>query len=210
MRAVPARRTTVPPGRDLNALWSMRVDATLRRVGRYLLRRGRSADSTLIVPVPSVEQVLAEVLGRPLQAPTGIPAHITALFPFAAADAIDTALEAAIGEVVAGFAPFDFRLVDVGTFPTVLYLAPEPAQPFRDLTNALWSRWPQFPPYGGAYDDVIPHLTVATGRQSPDVIGRLQRLLPLEARAAEVWLLTQEPQSRWALRRRFPLGTART
>jgi len=188
----------------------MRVDATLRRVGRYLLRRGRSADSTLIVPVPSVEQVLAEVLGRPQQAPTGIPAHITALFPFAAADAIDTALEAAIGEVVAGFAPFDFRLVDVGTFPTVLYLAPEPAQPFRDLTNALWSRWPQFPPYGGAYDDVIPHLTVATGRQSPDVIERLQRLLPLEARAAEVWLLTQEPQSRWALRRRFPLGTART
>jgi len=207
MRAVPSRRTTVPPDRHLKRPV---LDATLRRVGRYLLRRGRSADSTLIVPVPSVERVLAEVLGRPQQAPTGIPAHITALFPFAPADAIDTALEAAVGEVVAGFPPFDFRLVDVGTFPTVLYLAPEPAEPFRELTNALWSRWPQFPPYGGAYDDVIPHLTVATGRRPPDVIERLQRLLPLEARAAELWLLTQQPQSRWALRRKFPLGMART
>jgi 2'-5' RNA ligase len=188
----------------------MRVDATLRRAGRYLLRRGRSADSTLIVPVPSVERVLAEFFGRPPQrATTGIPAHITVLFPFAPADAIDTALEAAVGEVVAGFAPFHFRLADVGTFPRVLYLAPEPAQPFRELTDALWSRWPQFPPYGGAYDDVIPHLTVATGRQPPDVIERLQRLLPLEARAAEVWLLTQKSDSRWALHRTFPLGTAR-
>jgi 2'-5' RNA ligase len=187
----------------------MRVDATLRRVGRYLLRRGRSADSTLIVPVPSVERVLAEFLGRaPQRATSGIPAHITALFPFAPADAIDTALEAAVGEVVAGLEPFDFRLTDVGTFPSVLYLAPEPAQPFRELTHALWSRWPQFPPYGGAYDAVIPHLTVATGRQPPDVIQRLQRLLPLEARAAEVWLLTQESESRWALHRRFALGTA--
>jgi 2'-5' RNA ligase len=187
----------------------MRVEATLRRVGRYLLRRGRPGDSTLIVPVQSVERVLAEFLGRPAQhATTGIPAHITALFPFAPADAVDTALEAAVGEVVAGFAPFQFRLVDVGTFPKVLYLAPEPAEPFRELTHALWSRWPQFPPYGGVYDDVIPHLTVATGRQPPDFIERLQHLLPLEARATEVWLLTQEPTSRWALHRRFPLGTA--
>ena len=189
----------------------MRVEATVRRVGRYLLRRRRSADSTLIVPVPSVERVLAEVLGQPpQQATSGIPAHITVLFPFAPADALEPALEAAVGEVVAGFAPFRFRLVDVGTFPSVLYLAPEPAEPFRELTHALWSRWPQFPPYGGAYDEVVPHLTVATGRQPPDVIERLQRLLPLEAHAAEVWLLTQEPDSRWALRRRYPLGTART
>lgn len=187
----------------------MRVEATLRRVGRYLLRRRRTADSTLIVPVPSVEQVLAEFLGRPPQrATTGIPAHITVLFPFVPADAIDTALEAAVGEVVAGFTPFHFRLGEVGTFPGVLYLAPEPSRPFRDLTHALWSRWPQFPPYAGAYDDVIPHLTVATGRQPPDAIERLQALLPVDAHAAEVWLLTQEPGSRWALRRRFPLGTA--
>jgi 2'-5' RNA ligase len=185
----------------------MRVEATLRRVGRYLLRRGRSADSTLIVPVQSVERVLAEFLGRPPQhATTGIPAHITALFPFAPADAIDTALEAVVGEVVAGFPPFQFRLVDVGTFPKVLYLAPQPAEPFRELTHALWSRWPQFPPYGGAYGEVVPHLTVATGHRRPDAVERLRRLLPLEARADEVWLLTQQADSRWALRRRFPFG----
>ena len=135
-----------------------------------------------------------------------MPPHITALFPFAPVDAVDPALEAAVGEVAAGFAPFDFRLADIGSFPTVLYLAPEPAEPFHELTHALWSRWPQFPPYGGAYDEVIPHLTVATGQRAPDVSKRLRRLLPLEARATELWLLTQAPESRWALRRRFPLG----
>jgi 2'-5' RNA ligase len=185
----------------------MRVDARLRRLGRSLLRRGRSADSTLIVPVPSVERVLADFLGRPPQRETtGLPAHITALFPFAPAHAVDAGLEAAVGEVVAGFGAFDFRLADVGTFPSVLYLAPQPAEPFRELTEALWSRWPQFPPYGGAYGEVVPHLTVATGHRRPDAVERLRRLLPLEARADEVWLLTQQADSRWALRRRFPFG----
>jgi 2'-5' RNA ligase len=185
----------------------MRVAASLRRVRRFLPHRRQAPVSTLILPVPSVDEVLAEFLGRPAQrATTGIPAHITALFPFAPAEAVDEALEAAVGEVVARFAPFDFQLGDVGTFPNVLYLAPKPAAPFRDLTNALWSRWPQFPPYGGAFDDVVPHLTVVEGRWPRDAVERLRRLLPLEARADEVWLLTQQPGSRWSLRRRFALG----
>lgn len=185
----------------------MPVDEILRRAGRYLLRRRHSPVTTLIVPVPSVERALGEFLGRTPQRPeSGIPAHITVLFPFVPADAIDTALEVAVGEVVAGLPPFAFRLAGVGTFPGVLYLAPEPAQPFRDLTNALWSAWPQFPPYGGAFDDVVPHLTVVEGRWPPDAVERLRRLLPLEARADEVWLLRQRPGAGWALHRRFPLG----
>lgn len=36
----------------------------------------------------------------------------------------------------------------------------EPVQPFRQLTVAVWRAFPQHPPYGGAYDDVVPHLTI--------------------------------------------------
>ena len=43
----------------------------------------------------------------------------------------------------------------------MLYLAPEPDDGFRRLTEAVVQEWPEAPPYGGAYDDNIPHLTVA-------------------------------------------------
>jgi hypothetical protein len=46
-------------------------------------------------------------------------------------------------------------------FPGVLYLDPEPADGLRQLTLAIAGRWPKAPPYGGAFDEVIPHLTVA-------------------------------------------------
>ena len=42
----------------------------------------------------------------------------------------------------------------------VLWLAPEPDQPFRALTTALHSAFPQCPPFGGIYPDVVPHLTI--------------------------------------------------
>src|SRR4051794_33459062 len=46
----------------------------------------------------------------------------------------------------------------------VLWLDPDPAQPFRDLTDALWSAFPDRPLYGGAHDTVVPHLTVGERR----------------------------------------------
>ena len=41
-----------------------------------------------------------------------------------------------------------------------VYLAPSPAAPFRQLTHELFRRFPEHPPYGGAFDDVVPHLSV--------------------------------------------------
>ncbi len=34
----------------------------------------------------------------------------------------------------------------------VPWLAPEPDEPFRDLTAAVWRAFPEQPPYGGAFD----------------------------------------------------------
>ena len=39
----------------------------------------------------------------------------------------------------------------------------KPVEPFRALTAQLCDRWPEAPPYGGAYPEVVPHLTVAQG-----------------------------------------------
>ena len=43
------------------------------------------------------------------------------------------------------------------------YLAPDPPEPFSRLTEAIVERWPDYPPYEGIHETVIPHLTVAYG-----------------------------------------------
>jgi hypothetical protein len=48
----------------------------------------------------------------------------------------------------------------------VLWLEPEPGQPFRSLTAAVWAAFPEQPPYGGAHQDPVPHLTVAESRMA--------------------------------------------
>ena len=89
----------------------------------------------------------------------------------------------------------------------MLYLAPEPEQPFRDMTAAVYARWPQCPPYGGAYPDATPHVSVVydpTAAEFEQVERELANRLPLTARAAAVDLLVFDG-SRWNLRERFPL-----
>jgi hypothetical protein len=76
--------------------------------------------------------------------------------------------------------PLDFALTEVGRFPGVVYLAPKPAAPFIALTQAVVERWPDDQPYGGAYEEIIPHLTVAHRETVPSgLAGRL----PLTAQA---------------------------
>lgn len=172
--------------------WRDRADlAVLRR-----LREG--SGTTLILPVPSAEGVLQESAREP-----GIPAHITLLYPFLAARSIDADTEAALAALLLEIPAFDFALSEIGRFPGVVYLAPEPAGRFVALTEALVTRWPEQQPYGGDYPEVIPHLTVAYGAPIPD--GLAERL-PLTARAEEVWLMSRAGGS-WVRRQSFRLGS---
>ena len=74
--------------------------------------------------------------------------------------------------------------------PGVVYLAPKPAALFIAFTQAVVERWPDHQPYGGAYEEIIPHLTVAYRETVPSgLAGRL----PLTAKAEEVWLMGGAP-----------------
>jgi hypothetical protein len=55
------------------------------------------------------------------------------------------------------------NVVEVRRFPGTAYIAPEPAEPFIALTESLVRAFPQYPPFGGEFDSVVPHLTVAHG-----------------------------------------------
>jgi 2'-5' RNA ligase len=133
-----------------------------------------------------------------------MPAHVTILFPFLAPDALTPSVEEDLESVLSPFMAFGFRLVAVDRFPKVLYLAPEPADRFRELTAAIQERWPDHPPYGGAFEAVVPHVTVVQGAEPPGVQQELEQAVPIEAEATEVWLMA-EKHRRWLVCSRFPL-----
>jgi Aminoglycoside-2''-adenylyltransferase/2'-5' RNA ligase superfamily len=172
--------------------WRDRADLTrLRR-----LREGSA--TTLIVPVPSAGGLLHESSRE-----AGLPAHITILYPFLTNRAVGRDTELALETLLREIPPFEFTLSRVGSFPGVVYLAPEPATPFVAMTQALVERWPDHPPYRGAYEEIVPHLTVAYGDAVP---AGLAERLPIGARAEEVWLMGRAG-GRWVRRKAFPLGT---
>ncbi|MHB1539272.1 MAG: nucleotidyltransferase domain-containing protein [Solirubrobacteraceae bacterium] len=171
-----------------------RVDlATLRRVLD-------GAGTALVVPVE-----LADELRDQSACDDGLPAHVTVLQPFMRSRLIGDRIVHELRQTIGRVPAFDFTLSDVRRFPNVVYLAPEPAGPFVELTRALAQRWPEFPPYGGVFEQIVPHLTVAYGRTPP---ARLQQQLPLRARADEVWLMARVG-NRWSCHTRFALGQAR-
>lgn len=130
-------------------------------------------------------------------------AHITLLAPFGRAS---RPTEGELGDVEALFAdvvPFSFQLSGVSTFPDgTRYLSPAPASAFSRLTHRLHRLFPEYPPYGGAFDLVIPHLTLPD--TVPDVA--LSTLLPIEAHAQEAALLHFD--GCFHVRARFPFSSS--
>jgi 2'-5' RNA ligase len=131
-------------------------------------------ESALVVPVAAAEPLVTEWRMRfDPAARWGVPAHITVLYPFVPPDQIDETTLVRLRDLLDGFGSFEFTLVAVDRFDTdVLYLRPEPPNPFSALTAAIVEEWPEHQPYGGIHDEVIPHLTVAY----QDVDGRFDQV----------------------------------
>jgi hypothetical protein len=155
--------------------------------------------TALIVPVPEAEPWIGELRrAHVASAARGIPPHVTVLAWFADAEDVD---EGAVAEVLSAFRAFDFTLDRVERFDGgTTWLRPVPAEPFNELTRAVWRRWPEYPPYGGEFEELVPHLTVS---QTPiDVAVPL----PIACRAREVLLVEEDaPDGRWSTRLRVPL-----
>jgi 2'-5' RNA ligase len=84
-------------------------------------------------------------------------------FPFVPSEQVDEQLIGDLRDLFGSQPAFAFRLPRVARFPEVAWLAPEPDEPFRRLTERIVSRYPDHPPYEGIDNDVIPHLTVGEG-----------------------------------------------
>ena len=168
--------------------------------------------TALVLPVPEAAPVAEGWLERTaLSKPShGMPTHVTVLIPFLPPAEVDGEVVGALRDLFAGVEPFGFTLPGCARFPTTLYLVPEPSAPFAALTEAVVGRWPACRPYGGQFDELVPHLTVAQGEAGllDAAEAEVAPRLPLASRATEVLLLEQtEPLLQgWDERARFPLG----
>lgn len=145
----------------------------------------------------------------------GAPAHVTLVFPFVPVAELTSGHLSRVAEVVAGVPAFDVVLREVrrwdpgdGAPEGVIWLEPEPSAPFVELTEALGRAFPDYQPYGGLHDTIIPHLTLASDdrRRLRAVQAEAVRSLPLRRRVSAVTVILEGVDRRWRTRRRFPLG----
>jgi hypothetical protein len=174
------------------------------------------AISAFVVKVPAAEP-LADDLRRRYDATValGVPAHITVLVPFMDPALITPEIRDRAQRALNGTPAFSFSLRKVGRFPGTAYLAPEPARPFIAMTLALMKAFPDFPPYGGEHQGVIPHLTVAHGNAldadaaAAELQARLFTLGAVHASCTEVALI-ENSSGRWQDFHIFQLPQAAT
>jgi hypothetical protein len=75
------------------------------------------------------------------------------------------------------------------------------------LVEALAAAFPQYPPYAGAHDSIVPHLTVAHGEPEDfaSIEAALRPALPVTAHVERVWLMAHGLDG-WHRRTPFPLN----
>ena len=166
------------------------------------------ATSAIVVRVP-LPAALARLRARfDWAAGVGVPPHVTIIFPFLPAELLGPDARHTLAEVAARQRPFDVRFARVERFPTVVYLAPEPSASFTRLTEAVVERFPDYPPYGGEFEEVIPHLTVTESADAPyeEIADAAKAHLPFTHRVSRLEVLVEGGEGRWHGHWRIPLG----
>jgi len=163
--------------------------------------------SVLLVPVPEAAVVHARWPGeRDHVGVPGLPLHVTVLYPFLKPSMIDHRVEDELQQVASSHGAFEYSLSGLGRLPGVLYMSVSPGDRFVELTQAVHDRWPTHPPYAGAYEEILPHVTLALGDEPPDLVAALEAELPIKAVARELVLLTKRADGVWAPWATFALG----
>jgi 2'-5' RNA ligase len=170
--------------------------------------------SALIVPIPGTASIVDEY--RATMDPShalGVPPHVTVLFPFASPDDIGDAGVARLRDEIRSLPRFAATFAGVDWFgEDVVWLRPVDDTGFRRLTETAHRLFPSFAPYGGAYEDAVPHLTIgmaptATPEILRDAAAAITPSLPISAVVNEVhYGVFTGASGSWHVQHRLPLG----
>ena len=137
----------------------------------------------------------------------GVPAHVTVLHPFR--QSVDAATQQQVAAIARDVGPFEAVFGRVGSFPGVVYLAPDVADPFVDLTRRCAAAFSDCPPYNGRFPDSIPHLTVGAGLDDEtcdQLATDATQRLPIRTKVDRLTLLTETDDGTWSITQAWELG----
>ncbi len=183
--------------------------AVLRRLGREPSAVAAGGATSLIIPTFELGHTLRRIWAGLNPGKAALPPHLTVMSPFLPGEQLTTEVLSGLQELFGRLRPFDFDLSATGWFDEqVLYLAPRPASAFVQLTEKVMEAHPSLSPYGGAFATIVPHLTLGEDLPVGDlrrVAKRVGRLLPVQGKVNEVWLISVGADG-WSLVHRFCLG----
>jgi len=139
----------------------------------------------------------------------GIPPHVTLMYPFLPPPHLTDQVIRELEKMVANVAPFDFALTNVREFEQgVVYLEPEPAEPFVNMCNEIGRRFGLLPFRGEFGEALVPHLTLAMPQlhsATQRIAHTLAPILPIKLHADQAWLMVGDDRTGWTRIRRLPL-----
>jgi len=168
-------------------------------------------ESALITRVPEAEAYISGYRDRyDPPARRNVPAHVTILYPFMAPTLVTAGVLERLRGVANAVPRFDYRISRTQRFPVALYLVPDPDTSFSALIDGVVREFPDYPPFEGKFDTVVPHITVAHGDEPLlcEIEVALRIALPgagVAARCAEL-VLIENTTGRWEQMDVFPLG----
>lgn len=171
-------------------------------------------ESALVVLIPEAENLVKSFRDQyDPSAAVGVPAHVTILYPFKPPDELTADVIATLRDLVLSLPSFNVSFRELQGFPDTLYLAPVPAEPFQRLTEIIVCRYPETPPYNGAFTEIVPHLTVAQVsdiQKLEDIVTEFReaarKTLPIHARVNTVSLMDNS-NGYWKVQAEFSLGS---
>lgn len=170
--------------------------------------------TALVILVPEAEVVVGGWRGRYDPASAEIPPHVTVFYPFLESQSVDPEVDRGLEEIFGAVPAFELTFAGLCGLPGVLYLAPEPGEAIERLIASVGQGFPELEPYGGEFDEVIPHLTIAitAAAESAAEVAReadehwAHGKLPFRVRVGAVDLLEQDEAGTWRSQRSYALG----
>ncbi|MEL7114544.1 MAG: 2'-5' RNA ligase family protein [Pseudomonadota bacterium] len=163
-----------------------------------------TAETALIFPLTPEPAQIARYRDRyDRAAAMGVPLHVTALIPFLPEARVTDGTRNLLQSLVENQPPIMSMFHSVGRFPGSIHYAPNEPDTILDLIAKICATFPETPPYGGAYDDMHVHATVASTADAP--IEPLTDMLPLHLSIDRLVLMVRRGEM-WRAATTWPFG----
>ncbi len=165
----------------------------------------REGVTGLVLPVPEADPVLTTVSQGYPEAVRDVPAHISLLYPFLAADSLDEQHINTLDHIFRMQTPVPLTLAECRRQEDGFVYLPAASDELTALVETVRARWPEAVPHERRGNVAEPHVTVAM--QAPEesatrIQATVDAALPMVTVLQEVWLVVFSGDQ-WHVREHF-------